>query len=148
MRVADLPSAFVTPADWARDETAIAQVRRAVFIEEQGVSEALEWEAIDAACDWFVARGGEALVGIARLTPDGRIGRMAVLPGWRGRGVGRQLLAAALAKARARGFKRLTLSAQVQAMPFYARAGFRADGPEYMDAGMAHRKMILDWQAE
>jgi predicted GNAT family N-acyltransferase len=146
MCVAELPPVSVRPADWTKDEAAIAQVRRAVFIEEQRVPEALEWEGIDAACDWYLALQGQELVGIVRLTPDCRLGRMAVLAHWRGRGVGRQLLESAMARARARGCRRLTLSAQVRAMPFYVRAGFTAEGPEFMDAGIAHRKMFLDWQ--
>lgn len=90
---------FVSAAAWPADAVAIARVRRAVFIEEQAVPEALEWEELDRDCAWFVARlaGGE-VIGTARLTPDGRIGRMAVLPSWRGGGVGTALLGAALTR--------------------------------------------------
>ena len=62
------PFLEVIPASWSRDAEAIAAIRRRVFIEEQGVPEALEWEARDGGCDWFVARVGDAVVGIARLT--------------------------------------------------------------------------------
>jgi predicted GNAT family N-acyltransferase len=145
MTVADLAEVSVELADWPGAEAAIAGVRRAVFIEEQGVPEALEWESIDPVCDWFVARQGRTVLGVARLTPDGRIGRMAVLPDWRGRGVGAALLGAALDQARKRGFGGVALSAQIRAMPFYARFGFVAEGPEYWDAGIPHRKMRLNW---
>lgn len=113
-----------------------------VFIEEQAVPEALEWEPLDPQCDWFVAReDGRAVIGIARLTPDGRIGRMAVRAAWRGRGVGAALLAAALRAARERGDADVRLSAQTHAQGFYARFGFRPQGEVYQDAGIPHIAM-------
>jgi predicted GNAT family N-acyltransferase len=138
------PAFSVRPARWQEDENAIARLRRAVFIEEQHVPEALEWEAWDRDCLWHVAHddGGE-VIGIARLTPEGRIGRMAVSQSWRGRGVGSALLAAAIDAARARGVASLELSAQTHAMSFYARHGFIATGPEYLEAGIPHRTMSL-----
>lgn len=136
---------IVRPARWNEDEAAIARVRRAVFIEEQGVPEALEWENADADCVWFVALepAGE-VVGIGRLTPSGRIGRMAVMPDWRGRGVGGALLVQAIQAARERGQTSVELSAQTRAIAFYLRHGFSVLGDEYMDAGIPHRAMKLE----
>jgi len=143
--MAEADSFSVSAADWQEDQAGIAQVRRRVFIEEQAVPEAMEWETQDADCDWFAAKdSGGAIVGIARLTPDARIGRMAVLPAWRRRGVGSGLLRAALARARQKGLRQVGLHAQVHALPFYARFGFQARGPEFDEAGIAHREMFLD----
>lgn len=135
---------IVRAADWKLDETAIADVRREVFIEEQGVPEALEWEAEDAQHRWFVAQASTGLIGIVRLTGAGRIGRMAVLPDWRRRGVGKALLAAALRAAAECGLNQVHLSAQTHAMAFYTRYGFIAEGPEYLDADIPHRHMNLN----
>jgi predicted GNAT family N-acyltransferase len=134
----------VRAARWPEDEAALAAVRREVFITEQGVPEAMEWEERDGDCQWFMAQSGHQVLGIARLTPEGRIGRMAVRQAFRGRGVGSALLGAALAAARTRGWKVVRLSAQTHALPFYARHGFRAEGPEYLDAGIPHRTMTLN----
>lgn len=142
-------SAFtLSLANWSADETAIAELRRAVFIEEQAVPESLEWEMLDAHCVWFVARApaGE-LIGIVRLTPDGRIGRMAVRAPWRRRGVGAALLRAVMAEARRRGFAMLRLSAQTQAQPFYEHFGFHAVGEIYADAGIPHIAMTYTFEA-
>jgi len=138
------PAFSVRRARWKEDENAIARLRRAVFIEEQGVPETLEWEARDGECLWLVAcdEGGD-VIGIVRLTSQGRIGRMAVTKPWRGRGVGSVLLAAAIDAARAHGVALLELSAQTHAIPFYTRHGFTATGPEYLDAGIPHRTMSL-----
>jgi predicted GNAT family N-acyltransferase len=66
---------------------------------------------------------------------------MAVLEGWRGRGVGGLLLEALIAKARERGDRKVFLSAQVHATGFYARHGFSAVGEIYEEAGIPHRAM-------
>lgn len=140
-------------ADWQRDAKAIAQVRRQVFILEQRVPEALEWETRDPYCDWYLARdSGHQPVGIARLVPEswtglppgtGIVGRMAVLAAWRGRGLGALLLAAVLERARRRGLARLVLHAQTHAESFYARRGFLPVGDVFEEAGIPHRCMEL-----
>ena len=140
----ETPHYVVRPADWRVDEDAIARVRREVFVEEQSVPEALEWETWDPECTWFIAQteSGE-VVGIVRLTPDARIGRMAVRASWRRKGVGAALLAAALDAARRRGLFSVRLSAQTHALPFYARHGFQPEGEVYQDAGIPHIAMTL-----
>ena len=69
---------------------------------------------------------------------------MAVLKDWRGRGVGRALLHTLLDLARTQGLTRVTLSSQTHALGFYERAGFRAIGEPFMDAGIPHRKMVKE----
>ena len=131
--------------DWSHDATRLAAVRRAVFIEEQGVPETMEWDEHDAVSDHWLALAEDGTpIGCARLLPDGHIGRMAVLPAWRGRGIGQALLEAVISAARAHGFSTLRLSAQTHAAAFYARAGFVAEGDEYAEAGIPHVAMRLD----
>lgn len=137
-----MPEFTVRLADWTRDRAALAQIRRTVFIDEQGVPEDLEWDAGDAGAVHFLAVLGDGTpVGCARLLPDGHVGRMAVLPAWRGCGIGRALLDAALVEARARGQHRVELSAQRHAAGFYARAGFIAVSEPYLEAGISHVAM-------
>lgn len=131
----------VRRADWRHDRTALAEVRRRVFIDEQGVPEALEWDEHDAYSLHFLAQDGALAVGCARLLPDGHAGRMAVLPAYRGRGIGRDLLDAVVVAARQQGFSALWLSAQTQAAGFYARVGFIVTGAPYDEAGIAHVAM-------
>lgn len=132
----------VVESDWVHDAPRLAAIRRAVFIDEQGVPEALEWDAHDAGALHLLAVAKDGTpIGCARLLPDGCIGRMAVLLAWRGRGVGRALLAAAVGAARSRGHSVVHLSAQTQAAGFYSRAGFVAAGAEYEEAGIPHRAM-------
>ena len=128
--------------DWAYGVDGVRAVRRTVFIEEQAIPEDMEWDDFDAVCPHAIAEdaNGKA-VGCGRLLPDGHIGRLAVLRGWRGRGVGAALLAHLMDLARSRGHARAILEAQTRAMPFYVRHGFAAAGDEYLEAGIPHRTM-------
>jgi predicted GNAT family N-acyltransferase len=133
---------------WAHDAVRLSQVRRAVFIDEQGVPEALEWDEHDAvSVHWLALSEEDTPIGCARLLPDGHIGRMAVMPAWRGQGVGRAMLQAAILVAQQRGLAVLRLSAQIHAASFYTRAGFKVVGQEYEEAGIPHvaMRMELTW---
>jgi predicted GNAT family N-acyltransferase len=138
------PPFRLRPAAWPRDAALLQGVRRRVFIEEQGVPEALEWDEWDAGALHVLALDGAGLaIGTGRLLPDGHVGRMAVLREWRGRGVGGALLDALLEAARVRGLREAVLNAQTHALGFYAGRGFVAEGEEFPDAGIAHRRMRL-----
>lgn len=138
----------VRDADWNRDRDALMAVRRAVFMEEQGVSAELEWDGLDDEARHFLALDGAGLpIGTARLLPDGHIGRMAVLANRRGQGVGSALLRRAVDAANDCGFAAVELAAQTHAIGFYERFGFGAYGPEFMDAGIPHRHMRLSLPA-
>src|SRR5690606_36552687 len=93
----------VERADWQHDLGALRAVREAVFVEDQHVPLEIEWDDLDERSDHLLARDldGNA-IGTARLTPQRKIGRMAVLRYWRGRGVGSALLQAMLDRARER----------------------------------------------
>jgi predicted GNAT family N-acyltransferase len=132
----------VEPADWSSDREALRAIREAVFIREQQVPVEEEWDALDPECRHVLARAADDRpIGTGRLTPHRSIGRMAVLADWRGRGVGAALLQALVDQARALQWDRVTLNAQVQAIGFYERFGFRAEGETFMEAGIEHRTM-------
>ncbi len=131
-------------AVWEEDSPALCSVREAVFIREQKVPKELEWDEHDISARHLLALDGSGrAIGAARLLPEGRIGRMCVLAEHRGRGVGAALLRAALEWAMECGMERIVLDAQTHAVDFYGRFGFEADGPVFMDAGIAHRHMSL-----
>jgi predicted GNAT family N-acyltransferase len=144
----DIVEFSVDEGSWADLTVAARPVREEVFVREQGVPLAMEWDEFDALSRHVVAYGpggpegpaGEA-IGTGRLLPDGHIGRMAVLAPWRGRGVGRALLERLLEAAAAAGLGEIVLHAQTQAAGFYERCGFVAEGPEFMEAGIPHRRM-------
>jgi len=120
-------------------------VREEVFIKEQHVPVELEWDGLDASARHLLAlnAAGEA-IGCARLPGDGSIGRMAVLKQWRGTGVGTALLKKAVEQYQQQGIAAITLSAQVHAIHFYEKAGFKVCSAPYLDAGILHVDMRLE----
>lgn len=126
---------------WESARAHAAPIRFAVFVEEQGVAREIELDDMDEHCEHAVAFQEGRAVATARLLPDGHIGRMAVLKGWRGRGIGGAILARLVERARQRGDQEVMLSAQVHATAFYRAHGFVEEGAEYFEAGIAHRHM-------
>ncbi|GAB2653827.1 GNAT family N-acetyltransferase [Arenimonas aestuarii] len=138
-----IPTDFrIEPADYATDLADLRKVRETVFILEQKVPEEEEWDDLDPRSQHVLARdaGGQP-IGTGRLTPEHKIGRMAVLREWRGRGVGDGLLVALMDRARTLGWTEVKLNAQVSALAFYARHGFEPYGERFMEAGIEHQAM-------
>lgn len=136
----------VEVTDWARDVESIKRVRRTVFIEEQRIAERDEWDAHDPVVPHVlayvgVAAGKRDLVGTGRLEPTGKIGRVAVLPQYRGTGAGVAIMRRLMGLAAERGHHEVYLNAQSSARGFYERLGFRADGPEFDEVGIPHQRM-------
>lgn len=134
----------VEVCDWANatDSEALLAVREAVFVLEQRVPREMEVDDDDPRSMHALARAPDGTpIGAGRLTPDGRIGRMAVLDGWRGHGVGTMLLRTLLDQARMRRLTEVSLHAQRDAVPFYLDYGFVADGDEFEEAGIPHLLM-------
>ncbi len=129
-------------ASWLGDLEGLRSVREAVFVREQHVPVGLEWDGKDPQCDHVVAEAGGRAVGTGRLLADGHIGRMAVLPAWRRKGVGSAILTELVVMASQRGLRAVVLHAQVRARTFYERHGFCVEGEEFVEAGIAHLKMV------
>lgn len=141
---ADGPFRVEIVDDYAASLPDLRAVREPVFVQEQRVPLALEWDELDPLCVHAIARdAGGAPIGTARLTPQHSIGRMAVLAPWRSAGVGGALLQALLRQARLRGCHEVTLHAQAGAIDFYLRHGFSAYGERFEEAGIEHQSMRL-----
>jgi len=126
---------------WDELSAQASPIRFTVFVDEQKVPVELELDEFDPLSCHALALAGDEAIGTGRLLPDGHIGRMAVLAGWRGRGVGALLLQALIDEAKRRGMARVVLNAQTHALGFYARFGFVPEGEEYEEAGLPHRTM-------
>lgn len=127
---------------WQDSETELRILREFVFIGEQNVPADLEWDGKDESCVHILAQDKKGRgIGTARMTPEGQIGRMAVLRAWRKRGVGSDMLTALITIARARQMTRVQLDAQTHAIDFYLRHNFIAQGETFMDAGIPHQHM-------
>ena len=126
-------------------------VRFPVFVDEQHVPAEEEVDAHDRpgspARHALVRDADGTPLAAGRYFPlDERrvqVGRMAVLAAQRGRGVGRALLDALVADARARGFTHVVLNAQDHAVGFYAKAGFTPFGATLVECDILHQPMEL-----
>ncbi|WP_455221336.1 GNAT family N-acetyltransferase [Kaarinaea lacus] len=134
----------ILPVSWAEHKKDLIRIRTEVFINEQLVPPDLEWDGYDQSCWHVLARTAEGeAVGTARMLYDGHIGRMAVLPAFRNKGIGSALLEALLNTARHEGMSEVFLHAQIRAVPFYQKHGFTITSDEFMDAGIPHVNMRL-----
>ena len=130
---------------WSEALPLARPVRERVFVEEQRVPRELEWDEWDEHSEHAIACDiAGRPIGTARLLPNGRVGRMAVLKDWRRKGVGAALLVAMLDRARGRSMARVVLHAQTHAADFYRRFGFSERGGEFVEAGIPHVEMALD----
>lgn len=125
-------------------------IRKAVFVEEQGVDPALETDGEDAVALHFGVRADGHIVGTCRVRQMGsaaKIERVAVLKDFRKLGIGHVLMKYILQEmGRTGDIQLFKLSAQAQTVPFYERLGFKTRGPEYIEAGIPHYAMILEKQ--
>jgi tRNA(adenine34) deaminase len=146
-----VPAFTVSSTSWAErvDREALTKIRFDVFVHEQSVPADSEIDADDPLSEHAVARMNKDGMAIAtgRLLPNGHIGRMAVLKAYRGTGAGMAILRHLMARAQAKGFSFVELSAQTHAIPFYERAGFVAYGEEYLDCDIPHRMMRHSFQS-
>jgi predicted GNAT family N-acyltransferase len=137
--------AVATPGDWPE----VVELRRLVFVEEQGVPEEIEQDEHDHSSIHAAARGEDGrLVGTGRVLLDGggpgvaRVGRMAVDAACRGAGVGRAVLELLEQEAARRGATTVLLHAQEHAIAFYSGAGYVPEGERFSEAGISHLAMV------
>jgi predicted GNAT family N-acyltransferase len=132
----------------ARDLRAALALRLRVFCDEQGVPREEEVDAYDDVARHAVAVTDDGtVVATMRLVAKGtvvKVGRVAVDREWRGHGIASQLLERAVEYAQGVRAEELRLAAQVAARGLYEKAGFRAVGRPFVEAGIEHVWMIKD----
>jgi predicted GNAT family N-acyltransferase len=138
----------IQEGSWDLLKPQLIPIRTAVFIVEQEVPVALEWDEDDAKAVHLLAlnQKGQA-VGCARIVNAAagdvaKLGRMAVLSAERNQGYGQALLANAITLCQKERNENLVLSAQMHAIPFYEKFEFKVVSERYLDAGIWHVDMI------
>jgi predicted GNAT family N-acyltransferase len=139
-----------SPEDWA----AARAVRQRVFVEEQACPPEEEWDEHDwpdGSATHLIAEVGGDVIATARWRPvafrgraAAKLERFAVFPEHRGRGYGRQMVAAAMEDARRAGYSSFVLHAQAYLEAFYGGFGFVREGGEFVEAGIPHVRMHLE----
>ena len=125
-------SISITITDWEDARELVKPIRIKVFILEQKVPEDLEWDEYDETAWHAVAKSNHQVIGTGRLIINqstAKIGRMAIDPEFRGKGIGMEVLKALINKGKEKGAQEFILHAQTHAIAFYAREGFEPYGP-------------------
>lgn len=120
------------------------RIREEVFVKEQGFS--LEFDETDATASHLVFYEDGCPAAVCRYFPSEHpgeyiLGRVAVLPPYRGKHLGKEILETAEQMILADGGTKITLSAQKRVKLFYEKNGYTAQGDEYLDEFCPHIHM-------
>ena len=138
---------------WDQHRETLSEIRREVFIEEQGVNEDEEWDALDAQQDTqhFLAYWQQHPVACARTVIETidqqsqlRISRLAVRKPYRGQQIAVKLMRHMMQYALQIKQMNIHLHAQQQALGFYLKLGFKPRGETFTDAGIEHQTLFFD----
>ncbi len=127
--------------NWSELQADAGWVRSRVFVDEQGINPEDEWDYADAIALHCVAYHDTQPIATGRLLPDAHIGRMAVLPEYRRRGVAGSVLEALMQIGFRRGESRFELSAQTAVQDLYSKSGFKVTSDPYLEVGIEHVEM-------
>ncbi len=134
----------IITANWEIDKKELITLRTEVFVNEQNVPSEEELDNLDSDCMHVLALDEKGKsIGTCRMLPNHSIGRMCVLSPYRGSGVGSKMLTHFIGYAKTNAISKLTLSAQVHAIPFYEKFDFIVDSEVYLDANISHQHMTL-----
>lgn len=120
-------------------------VRKKVFVEEQGVPLSLEIDEFDKTAAHFIVYEEQRPTGAGRIreieTGIAKVERVCVLKELRGKHIGNLIMLELEKYAKSVGMKKIVLNAQTYAVPFYEKLGYSVTSPEFMDADIPHRAM-------
>jgi len=121
------------------------EVRRRVFVEEQGIAEALVFDGNDGEALHAVVKNGTRVIGTARVrfpsASRAKLERMGVLDGWRHMGIGSRVTSFVIGELKQRGVIEVVLHAQCAVVAFYKSCGFEELGSPFWEAGVEHIEM-------
>lgn len=121
------------------------EVRKKVFVEEQGIAEDLEFDGNDGQALHMVAMDGERVIGTARVlflaTNQAKLERMAILKPFRRKGIGRRLIYYLNEELSKRQVEQVVLHAQYSVVAFYKSCGFEESGSPFWEVGIKHIEM-------
>lgn len=136
---------------WSGLEEGASTVRHLVFVKEQNVPEDLEYDEYDTDGVHILVMHAKSPIATARLIKKmdsniNSLGRMAVLPDYRGEGIARYIVEMLLRFSYNRGDVSIELHAQCHAVGFYEKMGFKSQGDVFLEAGIPHIQMVTDLQ--
>jgi predicted GNAT family N-acyltransferase len=140
---------MIITTNWAESQNLIKPIRYQVFIVEQQIPDEEEWDDDDFVAIHALAFENSLPIATGRLIinetdqANAKIGRMAVLENHRSQGYGRAILKKLIDVGKEKGVQEFILHAQIHALDFYLRDGFKPEGEIFDEVDMPHQKMIL-----
>lgn len=126
---------------------AVLRLRQQVFVVEQ-CCPYLDLDDLDQAAMHMICRRGETLLAYQRCLPPGlsypqsALGRIVVCASMRGQQLGRELVRRGIEHNLSQWPQHgICISAQAHLQAFYTSQGFIAEGSEYLEDNILHRKM-------
>jgi len=120
-------------------------IRKRVFVEEQGIPETLEQDGNDSSALHMVVKNGDITVGTVRIrflnNQQAKLERMAILKPSRGTGIGKGIITFLEEEFKKRGIEQIVLHAQYYVIDFYIKCGFRETGLPFLEADIQHIRM-------
>lgn len=125
-------------------------LRIEVFVHGQKVPMDEEIDGKDETSEHYLLFIDHHPVGVARVRfvdDFAKIERVAILDDYQGKGLGKQLMEAILSELEKHATVTVAkLGAQTYAIPFYEKLGFIVCSEEYMDAGISHKDMKINFR--
>lgn len=125
-------------------------IRRRVFIDEQHVPEAIEfdqYDRLDADCLHVLIRHDSVPVATGRvrfIDQSAKLERICVLKPYRADGLGKQVISSLEAIAIEKKVWQCLLHGQTHAIPFYERLGYKVVSEEFIEDGIPHVEMVKE----
>jgi len=121
------------------------EVRKRVFVEEQGILDSLVFDDHDREALHMVVKDGQRVIGTARViflnANQAKLERMAILEPFRRRGIGKKIISFLDEELRNRQIQLVVLHAQSGVVEFYKLCGFDELGLPFWEVGIKHVKM-------
>lgn len=121
------------------------KIREKVFVEEQGIDRNIEVDKFDDIATHLILYYQGKPVGTGRFYFDGkdyRLGRIAVLKEFRGKGFGKIITSELINYALKKGVRKIVIHSQKYLEEFYKTFGFKSVGNVFIEAGIPHIKMV------
>jgi predicted GNAT family N-acyltransferase len=121
------------------------EVRRQVFVDEQGISEDLVFDGHDEEALQMVVKDGERVIGTARVqflaANQAKLERMALLKPFQNKGIGKRMVSFLNEELKNRQVEQVVLHAQYKVVAFYKSCGFKETGSPFWEASFKHIRM-------
>lgn len=147
---------YLKTIDNSKDLELSIEIRKKVFVDEQGVSPQIENDGLDDIENIY-SKSAIVVIGYLNEEPIGtarmvlyqedkkvwKVGRVSVLKKFRAMGYGKLIMNFIHRAAKENQFNQLILHAQLDVVPFYLGLSYAVDGEDFLEANIWHKKMFL-----